>query len=332
MEHIEEAFGRDKLGLIVIKNIPGYIEKREKLLKQGFLLANLREEVLKKYERKEANYHIGWSKARAYTDGDIEELTGHFYARIKTDHLIIPSEPETEKLFTNIWPQELPSFKEDFLSLGEVIFESQNLLMKHIDSYISHKAKHIYPNKSFENTFSRISMKENDLIGRLIVNFPANQAKTKEFNNWIGWHRDFGCITGLNRAMYFKPSGEPYKGVKSGLLIRNKDNIIIDLSFEEDEIALQAGDASFMLSGGIITATPHSVKITNDIPRDVFRVTYVNFLEPAYEFTMKLPFELSPEELFKKDPFKMMDVFTQWDPGCKYKDFIGYAIKAYFPN
>ncbi|MFM7855701.1 MAG: hypothetical protein ACKO96_28175, partial [Flammeovirgaceae bacterium] len=85
--------------------------------------------------------------------------------------------------------------------------------------------------------------------------------------------------------------------------------------------ALQSGDASFMLSGGIIFATPHAVKITNDIPKDVFRVTYVNFLEPAYEFKMKIPFDLTPRDLFQKDPFKMMDVFTQWDPGCKYKDF-----------
>jgi len=209
--------------------------------------------------------------------------------------------------------------------------DCQVKLMKHLDKYIGKIASKIYPYKQLTSTLYDAVYSSSNLVGRLVCYYPAKQSQIKGFNNWTGWHRDFGICTGLTHPIYFKENGERIN-IKSGLLIKNKRDSILDVCFNEDDLIIQAGDCAYFLSGGIIIATPHSVKIREGIPNDVFRITYVNFLDPEYEFKMKLPYDLNPNTLFEKDPFNLDYVYTKWNDGCEYKDFVVQAINSYIPK
>ena len=329
---IEESFGSDKLGLIVIKNIPNYVETRTKLLKLGLNLALIDESILRKYEKPKSNYNLGWGKARGYTDGIREELTGHFYARINSEKLFYPENKQMEEDYKNIWPEELPALKQCFQNLGMQMMEPQMQLLKHLDKYIESKVMHVYPGKKYNTRLYDQFFNTKNVLGRLIMNYPAYESKQKIFDNWTGWHRDFGILTALTRPMYFNSKLQEVKVNNTGLLVKNIQNNLTEVIYEEDEMIIQAGDVSFIMSGGIIIPTPHAVKIKQGIPRDVYRINYVNFLEPDYSFKINLPFDLNSDQLYKKDPFKLMNVFTNWSENISYKDFITKAIKSYFPT
>jgi hypothetical protein len=97
-------------------------------------------------------------------------------------------------------------------------------------------------------------------------------------------HRDFGLLTALTHPIYFDLKGNLVGNIKSGLLIENKKNEIIKVEFEEDEMIMQTGDIFFIISGGNIIETPHSVKITEGIPDDIYRIKFVNFFDPYFDY------------------------------------------------
>lgn len=112
------------------------------------------------------------------------------------------------------------------------------------------------------------------------------------------------------------------KSIKCGLLVKDRDNQINDVKFEEDEMAIQTADVSFILSGRLIVSTPHSVKITEGIPEDVSRINFVNFLEPSFVYKIHVPLGMKANDIFDKDPFKMNNTVTQLKDNCTYKQFI----------
>jgi isopenicillin N synthase-like dioxygenase len=330
---IQDAFGSEGLGLIVIKNT-GISELRKNILSSGFKLGHLDPEYLKKLEKPELNYNLGWSRGKSYVENQYEYLSGAFYARILCESLQHEEDPEMEKKYTNVWPDEelIPNFKRDFKAIGKALLDSQINLLKHIDKYI----KSIMPDYQEDMLYNTFSEK-NDCLGRLIVYYPPSSIDDKlrkeiSEDNWCGWHRDFGLITALSHALYFNRDGEIISGVKSGLLVKDRQGNINDIRFEEDEIAIQAGDVLYLLSGGSIISTPHSVKIREGIPKDSCRVTYVNFFEPRYAYKINTPNGISEKDVFKNDPFNMEDTYTKFKQGCSYQDFILSALETYFPK
>jgi len=330
---IQDAFGEDGLGLIVIKNT-AISELRNKILTQGYNLGHLDEDSLKKLEKPELNFNLGWGRGKSYVENQWEYLTGSFYARTLSENLQYPSDPEMEKKYTNIWPDEdkLPNFKQDFLAIGRLMYEVQINLLRHIDKYLESIMPHFE-----EYMLSKTFTENTDCLGRLIVYYPPSSMdesikKDVSKDNWCGWHRDFGLVTALTHALYFDEKGTITKGVKSGLLVKDRKGNINDIQFEEDEIAIQAGDVLYILTGGRIISTPHAVKIKEGIPQDVYRVTYVNFFEPAYEYKIYTPEGISESDLFKNDPFNMQDTYTKYKQGCTYKELIFSALETYFPK
>ncbi len=325
LDEIHNSFGRNSLGLIIIKNIPGYTEAREAFLQKGYLLSQENEEYLKTLEKPEADYNVGWSKGRCFVDGGFDYMQGSFYARLLNDHLIDESDPQMEKNYTNIWPYKPIGFKESFLNLGKIMLDTQFKLLKQIDKYIESKKKEVNSEGSYLSLYDCVKEK-NDIIGRLLTYFPVDSFDHKQFkgesDNWCGWHRDFGICTALCHPIYFDKKGIKREYIKSGLLVRDRNGVINDVNYGEDEIAIQSADVSFILSGGLIVSTPHAVKITEGIPKDVTRVTFVNFLEPSFSYKIRVPSGMDAKEVFAKDPFKMKDTVTNYKDNCTYKEFI----------
>ena len=79
-DKFEEAYNDDGLGLMIVDNIPGYKERRERCLPLAKKLANLEKEVLTTLECPEYFYGVGWSHGREKFMGKPDMLKGSFYA------------------------------------------------------------------------------------------------------------------------------------------------------------------------------------------------------------------------------------------------------------
>ena len=71
---IQEAFGMNGNGLIIIKNIPGLLEARNRVLRNTFKLYNEPQDVLKSLSKPEVKDPIGWYEKKFY-DKDISTNT-----------------------------------------------------------------------------------------------------------------------------------------------------------------------------------------------------------------------------------------------------------------
>lgn len=60
-DKIRDAYGPEGVGICLVRNVPGYVEARKKLLPLGFKLANLPKESLKNLTKPEYMHAIGWS-------------------------------------------------------------------------------------------------------------------------------------------------------------------------------------------------------------------------------------------------------------------------------
>ena len=78
---INLAFGKDSLGLIVVKNIPELKEMRENLIKAGRKFVSLPNHIKEKYEVEKAFYSVGWSFGKEKMKNNTPDFAkGSFYA------------------------------------------------------------------------------------------------------------------------------------------------------------------------------------------------------------------------------------------------------------
>eukprot|EP01031_Cornospumella_fuschlensis_P052881 gene52881-64609_t len=61
---IERAFGVDGVGVLTVKNVPNFVQARQKLLPLARTFADLPEETKAKYVHKESYYAFGWSHGK----------------------------------------------------------------------------------------------------------------------------------------------------------------------------------------------------------------------------------------------------------------------------
>jgi hypothetical protein len=57
------------LGLVVVKNVPGFLQKRVELLKLASVYANLPDDIKQKCEHPESRYSFGWSHGKEVMNG-----------------------------------------------------------------------------------------------------------------------------------------------------------------------------------------------------------------------------------------------------------------------
>lgn len=117
LEKIEEAYNDDGLGVMVVNNIPGYAEKRQRLLPLAQKLAQLPEDVLKSLECPEYSYSLGWSHGKEKFMGVPDMLKGSYYANPCYDAFVSTEKDENGNRikFENKWPKEdLPELQPAF--------------------------------------------------------------------------------------------------------------------------------------------------------------------------------------------------------------------------
>ncbi|KAI9747461.1 MAG: hypothetical protein M1815_004171 [Lichina confinis] len=239
---LEEAFGSESLGIIVVKDLPArFIELRRRLLSYSSHLANLPADKLAELENPRAKWLVGWSRGREMLrDGVYDTQKGSFYvncAFYKDPTLTgasgnYPDFPEYTA--PNIWPDEsiLPGFRSTFEELCRLIIDTAVLVARACDRYAEH-AIHGYRRGCLE----RIVRESTTTKARLLHYFPSERSYASasgeladdrdrkssghdlgdvddddddddgvddggDTSDWCAPHLDHGCLTGLTSAMY----------------------------------------------------------------------------------------------------------------------------------
>jgi isopenicillin N synthase-like dioxygenase len=171
---IEKSYGFAGMGILAIRGIPTFVEKRKALLPLAFKFSALPEEVKEKYVHPPSYYSTGWSHGKEKLEGKPDFSKGSFYANPVHDYPVEDQElidKFPSFLYPNIWPrEEMPQLEFAFKDLGRLIVETGKLLAKHIDRYV-HSRLPTYPPNHLLNIISNSRVCK----ARLLNYFPPKQ-------------------------------------------------------------------------------------------------------------------------------------------------------------
>ncbi|PQE03266.1 Clavaminate synthase protein [Rutstroemia sp. NJR-2017a BBW] len=235
---LEEAFGPDSLGIILVKNVPQeFVELRHRLLSYSSYLGNLPEFRLGQYssslafqlnsklENAAAKYLTGWSRGKeTLKNGQVDTLKGSYYANCAfyVDPSLSCAEPTSEfspenfpeYLSPNIWPTNsmLPGFKPTFESLCKIIIDTAVLVAQACDKYAEKEIPDYKP-----GYLEHVVKTSTTTKARLLHYFPAEATDDsqeedipeKVDDDWCATHLDHGCLTGLTSAMFVNETRHP---------------------------------------------------------------------------------------------------------------------------
>ena len=211
-----QAYGHDGLGVLTVKNVPEWLEHRQRLLPLAQQFASLPEDTLKKYEHEASHYSFGWSHGKENLQGVPDYAKGSFYANPQYDR---PSDDESliEKypafLHANIWPTEdLPQLEEAFKKLGGIIVDVGALVARQCDRY-AHRVNASYDPKRLETVIRTSKCAKARLLhyfstSSTVSSLDSTRPHDDDFSSWCGWHNDHGSLTGLCSAMFLDADGK----------------------------------------------------------------------------------------------------------------------------
>lgn len=347
MRKIEEAYGFDGLGLLAVKNIPGFVELRQSCLPRAWQLGQLPESTLKKYEHPASYYQFGWSRGKEKLEGRPDFSKGSFYANPTHDK---PSDdPELIAKYPafyhgNIWPSDAdaPGFEASYKALAQLIVNAGTHLAAHCDAYVKSELPG-YP----AGLLHRIMSESRTAKARLLHYFPvgsvdsivtaASSAVDKAddvCSSWCGWHNDHGSLTGLTSAMFHDASGGsiPCPDPEAGLYVKTRRGKLVRVVIPADYLAFQIGETSQILTGGVLQATPHCVRAAA-VP-GVSRSTFALFLEPEWNEPMHCPPGADPERALRGArgellPRGVPTLESRWTPEQNFASFTEKTLASY---
>ncbi|KAL2891516.1 hypothetical protein HOO65_010874 [Ceratocystis lukuohia] len=313
---LQEAFGPESLGILVVKDVPAeFATLRHRALSYASYLGNLPAQELDKLENMAAKYLTGWSLGKeTLKNGKPDSSKGSYYANCAfyVNPLLDAAEPTgefsidsfPEYLSPNIWPSEqvLPGFKASLESLCRMVIDVAVLVARACDRF-GQKEIEGYPKSYLED----VVRSSNTTKARLLHYYPQGSDVVEHRNedDWCATHLDHGCLTGLTSAMFIDESMEPLvvqnpdsasaAGVlpalpeldsspdpMSGLYIISRSGETVQVKIPRDAIAFQTGETLELMTGGRFKAVPHFVRGigTTDGGRTVARNTLAVFTQP----------------------------------------------------
>jgi len=290
---LEEAFGPESLGIILVKDVPTeFLELRHSLLSYSSYLGNLPESNLEKLENAAAKYLTGWSRGKeTLKSGQVDTLKGSYYANCAfyVDPSLSCAVPTSEfspanfpeYLSPNLWPTEtvLPGFRSTFESLCRIIIDTGVLVARACDRYGEKEIPDYKP-----GYLEHVVKTSTTTKARLLHYFPAEAKDSSENldDDWCATHLDHGCLTGLTSAMFINETRNPpvipvsysYRpptlsplaelpaspDPTAGLYIQSRSGETVQVKIPRDCIAFQTGEALERITKGRFKAVPHYVK------------------------------------------------------------------------
>mmetsp|Transcript_20349 Transcript_20349/g.56610 ORF Transcript_20349/g.56610 Transcript_20349/m.56610 type:complete len:386 (-) Transcript_20349:97-1254(-) len=331
---IESAFGPDGVGIIGIRNVPGFVEAKRDLLSLSYSLANLPAEELKQLEVPEALYNTGWSLGKEKLKNDIPDFNkASFYFNPIVD---VPGTKEDRIKFPlsypyNRWPrfESIPSFETAAKRLGSLMKNVAVHVSKRIDDYA-----HSVNNSYAPQTLYRALVKTEKVKGRLLYYYPLARVDGKESpihdeseDSWIGWHNDSGFITALSGGLYLEPNGtilpsSPHKD--AGLYVVDRKNQVRQVRLPSDCMGIQIGECTQILTGGAVIATPHCVKGAPTVAR----TSLACFIDTPPTYLLEGP-AVSNDHLDSSSS-RVPPLSKRWKDGMSFGEFLEKTFKMYY--
>lgn len=198
----------------------------------------------------------------------------------------------------NCWPrgEECEGLEECFKSIGSYINAVGMDVAFHCDQHVRSVLGADAEACSIEQTLRD----SRSAKGRLLHYFPDMDNVSSDGNEsvgdsrlWCGYHNDHSTLTGLVAGEYFHADSGASLGMApdaaSGLyVVRSGSSEPEKVSIPRDWLAFQIGESAQIVSGGVLRATPHGVKMPAQIP-NACRVTLAVFLQPNPWDALDLP-------------------------------------------
>jgi len=249
------------------------IERAEQLSKQFFALP---EQVKRKY------LIPGSGGARGYTAFGVETAKGaqafdlkefwHVGRELATGHKF------RDVMADNIWPDEIPGFKETYLALYDAFDEAGLKVLRAIARFLE-----------VDEEYFTDTVRDGNSVMRLL-HYPA-QAEPTGNHIRAGAHEDINTITLLLGAE------------EAGLELKTKDGRWIPVSPKEGELVINIGDMLQRLTNGRLRSTSH--RVVNPAPDRASHARYSMpfFLHFRPDFVIEaLPGTVPPGEEPKWPP------------------------------
>jgi isopenicillin N synthase-like dioxygenase len=337
-EKLESAFGLDGIGIIGIRNVPGFVEAKFELLSLSHSLANLPEQELKELEVPEALYNTGWSHGKEKLKHGVPDWNkASFYFNPLTD---VPGTEEERRKFplsypSNRWPKadRLPSFKTAALRLGSLMKDVAVDFSKHIDNYAQTLNDSYQPETLFKSLVNTEKVK-----GRLLYYYPLVGKDTIEKltqnqseDSWIGWNNDSGFLTCLSGGIFMEPDGTILPSSPSddaGLYVIDRNDQVLQVKLPSDCMAIQIGECTQILTGGAVIATPHCVKGAPDVARTSFAC----FIDTPPTYPLRAPpaQRSSSTEYPVFSSSRVPPLCKRWSDGMLFGEFLEKTFKMYY--
>ncbi|RYO87304.1 hypothetical protein DL766_005776 [Monosporascus sp. MC13-8B] len=315
-ETLQEAFGPESLGILVVKDVPEeFAELRHRLLSYASYMGNLSAEDLEQFTNEAAKYLVGWSKGREQLkDGGADEFKGSFYANCAfyvdpaseaaKPTAQFPLEQFPEYLAPNSWPPEraLPGFRPAMEEMCRLIIDAAVLVARACDRFAEHEIPG-YPRGYLERVVQTSSTTKARLLHYYPMTEEAMVKGMRDEDNWCAVHKDHGCLTGLTSAMFVDEAKTnarvPAFGDKvpdalptleelpaspdpqAGLWIKDRKGTPVQVKIPRDCIAFQTGEALERITRGKFKAVEHSVR--GAYAKGVARNTLAVFTQPNLE-------------------------------------------------
>jgi isopenicillin N synthase-like dioxygenase len=306
---IEQAYGHDGIGLLVVKGIPGLVELRNGLLPLGFRFAALPNAVKDRYVHERSSYSFGWSHGKELLKpGQFDEFKGSYYNNPQydvpqADPVLVDKYPEN--YHPNVWPDaDFPELKPAFMTLGQRMVDVGVLVAEQCDRYVRSKlGARLTPDAQLARTIRE----SRACKARLLYYFAINEDATpRTRDSWCGWHSDHGSLTALCPAMYFEAepgapeparSDIPLPDPEAGLYVRTRTGQERKVVIPKDCLAFQIGESSQIVTGGLLRATPHAVQaLAHPASRNISRSTFAVFMQPDNDAHLRAPEGTDPGE------------------------------------
>ena len=354
------------LGIIAIRNVPGFVNAKNAFLPQAHALAHLDPSYLEQHLTDAPSmYNAGWSrgKEKLGSDKQPDYAKGSYYFNPITDT------PGTEEERTNYpasypcnkWPDnetevvrdKLRHFRANAKNLGRIMHDTVVLLARHIDDLALRKVK------GYTKDLLYNAMKETEKVkGRLLYYYPLEEqvddttnngassttttAKSSSFDNWIGWHNDSGFLTSLSGDLYINDiTGTPIHKSQidpaAGLYVTDRNGKSIKVDIPDDCMAIQIGEVVQILTGGVVSATPHCVRgpdsnFNNDGVK-VARISCPCFIDGKPTFALTAPDGCTKEQVINAGigREKVPPLQDRWvEDGMMFGDFLQNTFEKYY--
>ena len=210
-KEIETSFGQSGNGILLINNIPNYVEYRKKLLPLAEKVHKFPPEIKKKYERPEVYYGVGICTFEKYSFKGVKDMATSWYCNsiqdkrepvryIKDGKEVVSTYPD------NFWPTEdLPEFESAFKNMGGLAAEVGLKLSIHIEKLI----KTLNPHYKVGKMDGFLDQP----IGRLVHYHTSEEFDQHNKGQAVYWHSDTSTMTALCSPIYLGENGDIVNGL-----------------------------------------------------------------------------------------------------------------------